>query len=141
MSIIKLGGINEITEAVLPPEDAYFLLCTKVDEHKTEKGLSYRLIFECEDVGDENYASLFDYMSIPGEGDDKEKIEFKLLLIKRRLMALGLGDALADESFDPAEMVGARTSDKVPVTISPPTPENGEREGRNIIWPQCPTEE
>ena len=141
MSIIKLTGIGDIQEQRMAPPALYDLVCTKITEKVKDGKLGFQCIYEIEGEDDQNFAPVFDHMSIPSEGDDKDKVQFKLLMIKRRLTILGMEDALVDEAFDPMDLMGARTVQAIPITISPEDVEAGYKEGRNIDWPRLPTEE
>ena len=144
MSLIKLSGLNDITEARMPPEGAYPLVVARAVQH-TKKGesesSSVMIALEIEDAGDENYSDLLIFNSWPREGDSEQAIEFKLLQWKRFLYYMDLAHMIEGEEVDLEEMVGARSIIDIPVSIDPPSEDNGNREGRNVNFPPLPTEE
>ena len=140
MSLIKLTGINDIVEQPMAPAALYDLVCVKVMEKTKEGKTNFNLLFSIENE-EIDYQNLFDFMSLPQEGDDEDAVKFKLLLIKRRLTALGMVDALEDEAFDPADMVGQRSEEPIQIAVQEPNEDNKWKEGRNIVWPNLPTEE
>ena len=135
MSIVKLNGIADIQEAKLPPEGRYDLVCLKADLQEKEGKSSIRLILSVEDT-DENYANLFSYIGLPGPGDDGEKVAQKLLFAKRTLYWLGMDDVIEDGELDLSALPGCQT--RIPIPVVPSEYEG--REGRNVNWPNLPTE-
>jgi len=139
MTIIGLKGLDDIQEVLCAPEGAYYLTCLKATDHvnKENGNKSVELLWHV-DAEDGDYENVFDYMSIPGEGDDKESAEFKGLFIKRRLHYLNiLGQVLDDGNLDTQDMVGQTTI--VPINLT-----NEEYKGRisaKVAWPNLPTPE
>ena len=138
--LVKLDGIEDIQEALQCPESAYSLACIKAAEHKKDgKVSSIQMIWQIEGE-DREYANLFYYMALPQEGDDEDKAKFKMLMIKRVLFYTDNLDIIESGTLDTAALIGSRTTVAIPVKIDPPTVDNNEREGRNIIWPNLPQE-
>ena len=143
MSLIKLTGIKDIKEPILAPVAAYpmVVLSQELIEKNDKTGI--RLIFGIldQDPDGDEYQNIFDHMSLPGSGDDEDKIKFKMILIKRRLHWLDMDEAVEDEEFDPQDLVGCRSIIDLPISIIDPSEANKMREGRNIEWPPLPSEE
>lgn len=143
MAIIKLTGLSDVKEAVEAPEGAYYLQLVSIKENKKEgKKRTLLAAFSIKDE-DREYANLFDYWSIPEEGDDADQINFKLLMIKRRLHWLEMNELIETGELDPTVLTGARTIIPIPVAVEPYKDEKtGEsRMQRRIKWPQLPSEE
>jgi len=140
MSLIKLSGLSDIQEAALAPEGLYYLQVLNQKPKHTDKGgdmINLMISLEStEDPGTE-YATVFDTMALPGPADDKEKVEFKLLMIKRRLFWLGLADAINNEGLDPNDLIGCRTT--IPCKVVQDTYEG--KVNNKIQWPFLPDEE
>ena len=136
MSIIKLGNLDDIQEAKLCPEGAYYLGVSKADTQEKDGRHSIRLILTIEDIS-EDYANLFHYMGLPGEGDDEEMVRMKQLFLKRTLFWLDMHDQIADGTLELTDFLGARSSVQIPVASDM----YEGRETRNIKWPNLPTEE
>lgn len=136
MSIIKLGNLDDIQEAILPPEGAYWLAVVKADAKEKDGKLStVQIILSVEDE-EQEYANLFSHMSVPREGDDEEMVKMKQLFIKRTLFWLGMHDAIADGTLEPQDLVGQRSTVQIPVSPS----EYDGKPTRNVNWPSLPDE-
>lgn len=140
MSLITLNGLSDVREAQLAKEGLYHVQCIKVQPPKDDKNGAKMIntIYHIEsEEPDVEYANVFDMISIPGPNDDKDRVTFKLLMIKRRLYWLGLTDAISSGELNTEDFVGCRSG--VPVKIV-----QDEYLGtyKNLIsWPKLPDEE
>ena len=104
MSFLELGGIDDVKELPIAAEGEYELVISKADGETKDNGV-YQIRCMIEIQGDEKYAPIFHYLTMPGGDDDDEKRGFKLLFIKRFLT---LFDITVDGGFDEESLVGAR---------------------------------
>lgn len=107
MSFINLGkDINQIKEPETVPEGMYDLAVEKVMEKKNDQGDITGLNLIIDVVGYVDAAAVFHHISLPVEGDEDEKIDFKLRFLKK---FLELFDVPFDKKgFDEAALVGAQ---------------------------------
>ena len=90
MSFIDLGkDLDDVKEPETVPEGQYDLTIEAADakeENGSLKGVSIRLGIE----GHPDAATVFHYLSMPMEGDDEDKVNFKLRFVKKFFAAFNI---------------------------------------------------
>ena len=105
MSFIEVA-IAEAREPTVQPEGAYDLVIEKADLYKKDGSdkTSVRCIIGFDEVPEA--ANIFHYQSLPGPSDDAEKVNNKLLMLKRFLTAFSI--PFEGNGFAVEDCVGAR---------------------------------
>ena len=107
MSFINLeGDITKIKDPETVPEGIYDLAITKVMEKKSDQGDLTGLNLIIDVVGYVDAAPVFHHVSLPVEGDDEEKANFKLRFLKKFLEAFDI--PFDKKGFDEASLMGAQ---------------------------------
>ena len=104
MSFIDLGtDLDNVKEPETVPEGMYDLIVegvTEKEENGELKGISIRHGIE----GHPDAATVFHYLSMPMDGDDEDKVNFKLRFIKNYFAAFGI--PCKKGKFDVADFAG-----------------------------------
>lgn len=107
MSFINLGkDINEVKDPETVPEGMYDLAVTKVMEKKNDHGDLTGLNIIIDVVGYVEAQDVFHHLSLPVDGDDEEKVNFKLRFLKKFLEAFDI--PFDKKGFDMASLMGAQ---------------------------------
>ena len=119
MSFIDLNLGDDIQEKECAPEGSYDLVVTSAKMKEKEydggiKGFMIEIVHDIEGT-EQPYRSVYHYLSIPNEGDDKDKAYNKQAGIKRYLLASGIPfDA---NGFSVEDIQGARFSCNLKVEV------------------------
>lgn len=106
MPFINLeGDITKIKDPETVPEGVYDLVVTKIMEKKSDQGDLTGLNLIIDVVGYVDAADVFHHISLPVEGDDEEKVTFKLRFLKKFLEAFDV--PFDKKGFDQAALMGA----------------------------------
>ena len=90
MSFIQID-LSTVKEAVAATEDVYALAIIDIVGYIKEETKNYVLRLRIGFVDHQGeYNSMNHFLSMPGENDDKDKIEMKKLFIKRFLTVVGI---------------------------------------------------
>jgi len=116
MSFIDVNLGEDVKEAEAAPEGEYELLVDDVYEYDKEydDGTTGRLIrvkHLIQDTGDVTYKPVYHYLSLPNESDDRDKVQMKLLMIKRYLTMAGI--PFDQSGFNVEDLYGARFTAKL----------------------------
>ena len=113
MSFINLGkDINEVKEPETVPEGMYDLTIEKVMDAKTDDDGNLKGINIIIDIaGELDAKAVFHHLSLPVEGDDDTKVDFKLRFIKKFLETFKI--PFDKKGFDQANFPGATAKCKL----------------------------
>jgi hypothetical protein len=106
---IKLGNIKEPTIA---PEGRYSLAVTDVKGVMKESGYSVRARISF--VDHKEYRAFTHFISLPASDDDKDKAEFKSLMLKRFLSLINC--PYSEDGFEEGDMLGCQFKGEVYTT-------------------------
>ena len=112
MAFIEMNLGEDVKERDAAPEGEYTLVVSDVYEYEKGyddggKGTLIRVKHDIEsDDPDSHFKPVYNYLSLPREGDDQEKIYNKTLMIKRYLSAAGI--PFEGGGFNSEDLYGAR---------------------------------
>ena len=107
MSFINLeGDITKIKDPETVPEGMYDLAVTKIMEKQDGQGSLTGVNLIIDIVGNIDAADVFHHISLPVEGDDEEKANFKLRFLKKFLEQFDI--PFDKKGFDLANLMGAQ---------------------------------
>jgi len=105
MSFFELPGLSDVKEKYAASEGLYDLCIVGATVKEKDGKTNVQCVLGIE--GDDDYANVFHYLSLPGPDDDADKKAAKMLFLARFMHQFGieLGDGLETE-----QMVGCRAS-------------------------------
>jgi len=127
-------NLNDVQESRPVPNGRYDVVIASADEGKNKDGTKDQIKVSLGIQGHDTAPNVTHFISLPGNGDDSQKTNFKMLLLKRFLHAFHIPyDA---DGFNVDDFPGA--SAKCDLTLSEPD-DNGNIYNR-LQLPRLPTE-
>ena len=102
MSFFELPGLNEVKEKYAAPEGTYDLRIISAKVNQKDGKTNVQCVLEIE--GNDDYANVFHYLSMPGPDDDADKKEAKMLFMARFLNQFSVD---ASNGLETEQLVGS----------------------------------
>jgi len=127
-------NLNDIQESKPVPNGRYDLVIASADEGKNKEGTKDQIKVSLGIQGQDKAPNVTHFISLPSTGDDPQKSNFKMLLLKRFLFAFKI--PFDSDGFNVDDFAGATAS--CDLTLSEPD-DSGNIYNR-LQLPRLPTE-
>lgn len=115
MSFIQMSGsFSNVQERKPVPRGTYDLVIKNAEAYQSAESKKNSIKVTIGIEGHDEAAAVLHYVSLPGEGDDADKVSTKMLMIKRFLEAFSI--PYEDDGFAIEDFFGARASCELTLT-------------------------
>lgn len=132
MAFIPLN-LNDAKESKPVPSGRYDLIVASCEETKSQQGKP-QFVLSIGIEGHPDAPNVRHYASIPGDGDDADKMKFKILFLKRLLDLFGV--KVGADGFDTSEVANQLTGARASAELSLSEPDDRGNVYNNLVVPR-----